>query len=602
MLKRLGVALWLAALSPLTQAATVKVSTSFAIIGAPRYPPDFRHFDYVFPAAPKGGQVTMATLGTFDNFNRFALRGAAAIRTEQLYDSLFTTSDDEIGSYYPLVGQSVRYADDYRWAEVTLNPAARFHNHQPVTAEDVAFTFQKFMTEGVPQFRLFYKDVKVIALSRSVVRYEFKQPSKDGLLGLFTLPIMPKSFWSRHKLSDPLSFPPPAGGPYRITAWKSGQYVTYSRVKDYWAAALPVNVGQFNFDSLRYDYYLDDNVALEAFMAGAYDVRVESSPKNWATYYRGGNIARGFIKLKTMEDHIPVDTRWLAFNLQRPLFADRRVRQALTLALDFEWINRALFYQGYQRASTYFQNTDYAASGRPDAAELALLTPLKQHIPAEAFGPAWRPPVSDGSGYDRRNRLQALELLRQAGWELNQRRLVNSKTGQRFSFELLMPSGGNNQYVLPFQHSLQRLGIDLRIREVDNSQFTNRLRSRDFDMLPTQYRAVPWPGTDLPISWGTAYLNSTHNTPGVSNPAVDALLEQIIQHQDDEKALVPLGRALDRVLTWNAYMIPLWYSSQTRVAWWNKFAMPATRPAYTLGFNGWWLDTTQAATLPAERR
>ena len=596
------IVLLMAMMSGLSQAQTIKESYAFAVIGEPKYAINFDHYDYVNPAAPKGGSVTLAAIGTFDNFNRYALRGVAAERTDALYDTLFTTSDDEPGSYYPLVAEQARYADDFSWMELTINPLARFHDGTPVKASDVAFTFHKFMTEGVPQFRLVYKGATVTAIAPLTVRITLTKPNKEDMLSLLTLPVMPEKFWKDHKLSDPLATPPLAGGPYRITRWRMGQYLIYSRVKDYWAANLPVNRGRWNFDTLRYDYYLDDNVAFEAFKAGAFDMRVESSAKNWATRYIGKNFDRGFIVKEALKNDSAQDTRWLAFNIQRPVFSDRRVRQAITLAFDFEWMNKALFYGAYSRVNSYFQNTEYRAKGYPDAAELTLLAPLKSAIPAEVFTTVFQPPVSKGDGYDRNNLLKASQLLDEAGWEIKNKRRVNKQTGKPLSFELLLPSGGNNQWVLPFQHNLERLGITMNIRQVDNSQATNRMRNRDYDMMPRLWRAMPWPGTDLQISWSSEYIDSTYNAPGVKNPAIDALIAQIVAAQGDKEKLLPLGRALDRVLTWNYYMLPMWFMAQDRVARWDKFALPAQRPVYALGFENWWYDVNKAAKLPAERR
>ncbi|MCU6670281.1 extracellular solute-binding protein [Enterobacteriaceae bacterium H4N4] len=597
-----AVVLLIAMISGLCQAQTIKESFAFAVIGEPKYAINFDHFDYVNPAAPKGGGVTLSANGTFDNFNRYALRGVAAERTDALYDTLFTTSDDEPGSYYPLVAEMARYADDFSWMELTLNPQARFHDGTPVKASDVAFTFHKFMTEGVPQFRLVYKGATVSAIAPLTVRITLTHPNKEDMLSLLTLPVMPEKFWKDHKLSDPLSTPPLAGGPYRITHWRMGQYLIYSRVKDYWAANLPVNRGRWNFDTLRYDYYLDDNVAFEAFKAGAFDMRVESSAKNWATRYNGKNFSRGYIVKEALKNDSAQDTRWLAFNIQRPVFSDSRVRQAITLAFDFEWMNKALFYSAYSRVNSYFQNTEYAAHGYPDAAELTLLAPLKEAVPPEVFTTIYQPPRSKGDGFDRDNLLQASKLLDEAGWEIENKKRINTKTGKPLSFELLLSSGGNNQWVLPFQHNLERLGITLNIRQVDNSQITNRMRNRDYDMMPRLWRAMPWPSTDLQISWASQYIDSTYNAPGVKNPAVDALIAQIVAAQGNKEKLLPLGRALDRVLTWNHYMLPMWFMGQDRVAHWDKFSLPAQRPVYALGFENWWYDVNKAAKLPAERR
>ena len=592
----------LALVSLSSQAQTIKESTAFAVIGEPKYAVNFNHYDYVNPAAPKGGNVTLSATGTFDNFNRFALRGVAAARTESLYDTLFVTSDDEPGSYYPLVAENVRYADDFSWAEIAINPRARFHDGTPVSARDVAFTFHKFMTEGVPQFRLVYKGTTVKAIAPLTVRIELPEPNKENMLSLFSLPVMPESFWKNHKLSDPLSTPPLAGGPYRITDWRMGQYVIYSRVKDYWAATLPVNRGRWNFDTIRYDYYLDDNVAFEAFKAGAFDLRVENSAKNWATRYIGKNFAKGYIVKDEHKNESAQDTRWLAFNIQRPVFSDRRVREAITLAFDFEWMNKALFYGAYSRANSYFQNTEYAARDYPHADELVLLAPMKAELPPEVFTRVFEPPKSDGNGFDRDNLLKASNLLDDAGWMLKNRQRVNVQTGKPLSFELLIASGANDQWVLPFKKNLARLGVTMNIRQVDMAQLTNRKRSRDYDMMQTLWAAQPWPSSDLQISWASGYIDSSYNAPGVKSPVIDALIAKIVAAQGDKNKLLPLGRALDRVLTWNYYMLPMWYMGEDRVARWDKFSLPAVRPVYTLGFDTWWYDVNKAAKLPAERR
>lgn len=592
----------LALVSLSSQAQTIKESTAFAVIGEPKYAVNFNHYDYVNPAAPKGGNVTLSATGTFDNFNRFALRGVAAARTESLYDTLFVTSDDEPGSYYPLVAENVRYADDFSWAEIAINPRARFHDGTPVSARDVAFTFHKFMTEGVPQFRLVYKGTTVKAIAPLTVRIELPEPNKENMLSLFSLPVMPESFWKNHKLSDPLSTPPLAGGPYRITDWRMGQYVIYSRVKDYWAATLPVNRGRWNFDTIRYDYYLDDNVAFEAFKAGAFDLRVENSAKNWATRYIGKNFAKGYIVKDEQKNESAQDTRWLAFNIQRPVFSDRRVREAITLAFDFEWMNKALFYGAYSRANSYFQNTEYAARDYPHADELVLLAPMKAELPPEVFTRVFEPRKSDGNGFDRDNLLKASNLLDDAGWVLKNRQRVNVQTGKPLSFELLIASGANDQWVLPFKKNLARLGVTMNIRQVDMAQLTNRKRSRDYDMMQTLWAAQPWPSSDLQISWASGYIDSSYNAPGVKSPVIDALIAKIVAAQGDKNKLLPLGRALDRVLTWNYYMLPMWYMGEDRVARWDKFSLPAVRPVYTLGFDTWWYDVNKAAKLPAERR
>jgi microcin C transport system substrate-binding protein len=601
LLRLVSALLFCSAIAPL-HAATINESYAFAKLGEPKYAVNFTHYDYANPAVPKGGKITLAVVGTYDNFNRFASRGNPGIGTDTLYDGLFTTSDDEPGSYYPLIAESARYPDDYRWMEVSINPHAQFQDGTPITAQDVAFTFQKFMTEGVPQFRVAFRDVQVKALNRLTVRIDMPKPDKDRVLSWLTLPVIPEKFWQNKKFNEPIGYPPLASGPYRVTSYKSGQFIQYSRVKDYWAANLPVNRGRFNFDTLRYDYYLDDNVAFEAFKAGAYDLREESSAKKWATQYRGRNFDSHAIVKSTIPNTVSTDTRWLAFNNEKPLFADRRVREAITLAFDFEWMNKALFYGAYKRTRSYFQNTEYAALGYPKAEQLILLAPYKAQLPTEVFNNEYAPPRSDGSGFDRGNLLQAMKLLKEAGWEIKNQQLVNVKTGQPFRFELLMRSGTQNDWALPFQHSLQRLGIQVTLRQIDSSQYLRRLREGDYDMIPSLYYAMPWPSTSLRTIWQSEFINSSWNTPRVKDPIVDHFVQQIVEHQGDEKALLPLGQALDRILLWNAYMIPMWYSAEDRMAYWDKFSHPEIKPAFATGLENWWYDVNKAGRLPADRR
>ncbi|MEN4693016.1 extracellular solute-binding protein [Pantoea agglomerans] len=602
MLFRSGLLLLCGLLSAPLLAASVQQSYAFTQAGEAKYPPGFSHYDYADPRAPKGGSITMAVVGTYDNFNRYASRGNPGINTGTLYDGLYTSSDDEPGSYYPLIAESARYASDFTWIEIRLNTRARFQNGTPITARDVAFTYQKFMTEGVPQFRVAYRGVTVKALNDLTVRIEAQKPDKDLLLGLLTLPVIAESFWRDKKFNEPLSEPPLSSGPYRITRWKLGQFIEFSRVKDYWAADLPVNRGRFNFDRMRYDYYLDDNVAFEAFKAGAYDLREETSAKKWATQYRGRNFDDGSIVKETTPNDAAIDTRWLAFNNEKPLFQDRRVRQALSLMFDFEWMNKALYYGAWQRASSYFQNTAYAASGVPDAQQQALLEPWRAQLPPELFSQPYQPHKTDGSGYDRASLLKASDLLKQAGWQIKNRRLVNDKTGQPFTIELLLRGGTNTDWALPFQHNLSRLGITLNLRQIDNSQYLRRWREGDYDMIATVYGAMPIPTSSLQILWQSDFIASSWNTARVKEPVVDHFVKQIVVHQGDPAALRPLAQALDRVLLWNAYMIPMWYNAEQRLAYWDKFSHPARKPAYSVGLENWWYDTNKAGRLPASKR
>lgn len=576
---------------------------AFALIGSPKYSTDFHHFEYVNPHAPKGGEIRFAIIGNYDNFNRFSSRGAAERRSGQLYDTLYVASEDEKDSFYPLIALSIAHPADYQWAEVTLNPAAMFHDGQQITAEDVAFSFEKFMTEGVPQVRSYYHDIVVKAITPDVVRIDMPVADRNKLLDLIcSLRILPKHFWQHHNLAEPLTTPPLGSSAYKVGKYQLGQYVIYDRVKDYWAKDLPVNQGQNNFDHLRYDYYLDDNVALAAFKAGAYDIREETQPKYWFTQYQGANFIKQHIIKRQQAVEVAPNTQWLAFNLSRSLFNDRRVRQAITLAFDFEWLNHSFYYNSYRRPLSYFENTEYAAQGLPSNNELSWLLPFKSILPETVFTTAYQLPPSQGDGFNRTNLLKAQSLLQQAGFIMRNNQLVDVKTGKPFTFELLVYMGANLQYVLPFQTNLKRLGIDMQINLVDYTQINNRMRKRDYDMIPTIYYTPIYPSPSLAISWGSEYLSSSWNASGLHNTAIDSLITEIGRHQHDETALLSLGRALDRILTQEYAMIPMWYPAYNYYAYWNKFAMPKKKPKYSLGINSWWYDQQKARQLPNHRQ
>ncbi|MBV1840977.1 extracellular solute-binding protein [Photobacterium ganghwense] len=590
----------------LTGAAQADVIESRALVGfgTAKYPPDFTHFDYVNPQAPKGGNVVYAEVGTFDSFNRYASRGVSAAGSDTIYDTLFYSAADEIDTAYPLIAEKVRYSDDYAWMEVDINPAARFHDGHPITAEDVAFTFDKFMAQGVPQYKVYFKDVKsVTAKSTLTARIEMTKPNREILLALVQgMNVLPKHYWQDKDLSEPLNTPPLGSSAYKISNYKPGQSVSYTLVPDYWAKDLPVNVGRNNFETVRYDYYRDETVTLEAFKAGEYDIREENVAKFWATLYEGPNFDKGFIVKEEIPHQIPQAMQAFVFNIQRPVFNNPKVREALSYAMDFEWMNKALFYEQYTRTRSYFQNTDYEAKGLPSAGEVAVLAPVKEKIPERVYVEEYQPPMTDGSGRIRSQLRTALALMKEAGWEVRDKVMTNVKSGEPFTFELLMYSPSTERIAIPFQKNLKLLGIDMRLRTVDTTQYIKRVRDRDFDMVSSGYSANAYPSPNLLIAWNSKFLDSTYNTAGVTNPAIDYLTEQIAENQENPDKLLDLGRALDRVLQWNFYVIPQWHISQFRVASWDKFSRPAIRPKYALGKDTWWVDPAKVAKLPEKRR
>ncbi|PNH96060.1 extracellular solute-binding protein [Vibrio diazotrophicus] len=584
--------------------ADVIETTRLVGFGEAKYPQNFTHFDYVNPDAPKYGKITYGQVGTYDNFNRYASRGVPAIYTGELYDTLMYSPTDEIDSYYPLITEKVRYSDDYTWLELDINPKARFQDGEPITAADVEFTFNKFMTEGVPQYRVYYKEIKSVkAIAPLTVRIEMSEPNREKLFSFAQgTRVLPEHFWKDKNFAEPLNEPPVGSGPYQISDYKMGQSVTYKLDDNYWAKDLPVNVGRNNFKQVQYDYYRDDTVMLEAFKAGEFDLRQESQAKFWATSYTGVNFDNGFIKKEEIEHNAPASTQGFVFNTQRPIFQDVRVREALNYAMDFEWMNKNMFYSQYSRTRSYFQNTDYEAKGLPSEEELAILNPVKQAIPPRVFTEEYQPPVTDGSGRIRTQMRTAFALLKSAGWELKDKVMVNAKTGEPMTFELLIYNPTTERIAIPLQKNLKLMGIEMKIRTVDNTQYIKRLRDRDFDMVSSSYFANPFPSSNLMIVWNSNYIDSTYNTAGVMDPVIDDLTFQISKNQEQPKKLLSLGRALDRILQWNFYIIPQWHSSLYRVAMWDKFERPSVMPKYDLGLDTWWISKEKAEKLPEKRR
>jgi len=586
--------------STLAAAPSVIVSEALSLHSTPKYRPGFAHFDYANPAAPKGGTLRLGTVGTFDSFNPYTSRGETAAGVGYLYDALMVQSLDEVDAYYPLIAEKVEYPSDYSWITFFINPKARFQDGLPITADDVVFTFNKLMTEGLPQVHLYYDGVTAAALDERRVRFTLKKPDKSMFLSLASLSVFPKKYWQGRKLSDPLTEIPLGSGPYTVKDFKMGQYLVYQKVPDYWAADLPANKGQENFDAIRYDYYGDENVMFQAFVAGEFDFYQERISKNWATKYTGRNFDSGVIVKEQIPDETPHGMQGMIFNVQRPLFKDRRVRQALSYALDFEWMNKNLFYGQYSRMRSYFANTEYEAKALPGQDELRVLNPLKDLIPPEVFTKEYDPPVTDGTGNINAQIKAALDILKDAGWELRDQRLVNAKTGEPFSFEYLIWNDSDQRAAIPVQKNLQRMGITMNIHLVDSSQYQSRVFKHDFDMIGGVYPAFFYPDTSIAQIFRSNYVESTWNMPAIQDKAVDALVDGIMSRQEDDKALVAWGRALDRVLTWNFYVIPEWTNNVYRVAYWNKFSRPAVKPKYDLGFGTWWLDKAKEAKLPGK--
>ena len=567
-----------------------------SMYGDLKYGPGFRHFDYVNPRAAKGGSVKLPAIGTFDTLNPFILKGVPAAGLGQVFDTLMVNSADEPFSEYGLVAETVETPPDRSWVVFTLRPQARFHDGTPITVDDVVWTFETLQTKGQPFYRSYYGQVaRVEAAGPRRVRFSFKPGVNRELpLILGQMPVLPKAWWAGRDFAKTTLEPPLGSGPYRVVAVDPGRSITYGRVTDYWAAELPVNVGRFNFGEIRYDYYRDGTVALEAFKGGAYDLRQENSAKNWATAYQVPAVRDGRIRKEHIPNEIPTGMQGFFYNTRREMFRDPRVRQALAAAFDFEWTNAHLFYGDYTRTESYFSNSELAARGRPTEAELAVLAPFRGRVPDAVFTEAYRAPSTVPGGL-RPNLVAALRLLAEAGWVVRDMHLVNAATGQPLAFEILLDDPTWERITLPFVANLKKLGVVARVRTVDSAQYEYRLKHFDFDMTLGLFAQSLSPGNEQADFWGSeaARTPGSRNLAGVSDPVVDALIAQIIA-APDRAALVARTRALDRVLLWSHYVIPHWHITAFRVAYWNRFGRPPRPPKYELGFDTWWIEPRKA--------
>ncbi len=581
------------------QGSTIK--HAFALHGDVKYGPDFKHFDYVDPDAPKGGTVRLATVGTFDNLNPFILKGVPAAGVGLLFDTLTDQSADEPFTEYGLLAETIEIPVDRSWVVFTLRSEARWHDGTPVKPEDVVFTFETLISKGHPFYKSYYADVvKVEKTGSRKVKFVFNKGSNPELpLIIGQLPVFSRKYYADRQF-DKTSLDPPLGsGPYRVIDIKPGRSITYQLNPDYWGKDLPVNKGRYNFETLRYEYYRDETVLVEAFKAGEYDFRSENTSKVWATAYKGKAFDEGHAIKEELPDENPTGMQAFVFNTRREIFKDSRVRMALGYMFDFEWTNKTLFYGAYTRIDSYFTNSELASSGLPGPDELKLLEPYRSRLPKEVFRKEYAPPVTDGSGNIRPHIRTVLGLLREAGWVLKEGVLTNKKTGEPFEFEIILVSPGMERVAIPFSKNLERIGIKTSIRVVDSSQYVNRVDSFDFDMTSVWWRQSLSPGNEQRDFWSSqaADIPGSRNLAGIKDPVVDALINKIIK-APDRKSLIAAGRALDRVLLWGHYVIPHYYVQTYRIAYWNKFDRPALKPKYALGFlDTWWIDPIKEKRL-----
>lgn len=586
---------------------------ALSLVGKPKYGPDFTHFKWVNPDAPKGGTVRMHSLGTFDSLNQFPVKGNTAAFLGVIYDRLLTGSPDEPSTEYGLIAESVSYPEDFSSVTFRLRPEARFHDGEPVKPEDVIFSF-KAITKVSPNWAFYYKNVaKVEKTGENEVTFSFDVKGNRELpLIVGQLTIIPKHYWTGkdangnpRDLSKTTLEKPLASGPYRVGEIKTGRSISYERVADYWAKDLPVMKGQWNFDKLRVEYFRDSTVAFEAFKAGQLDYFQETSAKNWATGYKFKAIKEKRAKKEKIPLKRAAPMQAFVLNLRNKKFSDPRVREAFNLAYDFEWANKNLFYDQYTRVSSYFENSELASKGPPEGQEKEILAALRkefpEHVPEEALTRAYANPANPDRNALRRNLRRASQLLAAAGWVLTDGMLSHKETGEKMEIEFLIVSPAFERVILPYIQNMKRLGIKANLRIVDSSQYRARLDNFDFDIITSSFPQSESPGNEQRDFWGTAAAGQpgSRNLIGIRNPAIDKLIDMIIFAKSREE-LVAVTHAMDRVLLWHHFVVPQWYSPNARIGYWSKFARPAILPSQTPAFTQtWWFDADAAKKLEA---
>lgn len=591
---------------------------ALSLMGTPKYSASFSHFDYVNPQAPKGGVLRLAEPGTYDNFNPIAPRGNSVEGLELVYERLSTASLDEVGTEYGLLAEAVRVADDLSSVSYRLRPEAKWHDGKPLSVEDVIWTFTQIKAHN-PQMSLYYAQVtEAKATGPREITFTFSVKGNRELPQIIgQMPVLPKHWWTApdedgrpRDVSLGLSRPGLGSGPYRVKSYKLGHHVEYERVKDYWGQSLAVNKGRHNFDGLRYDYFLDETVLVESFKKDAYDVRLENIAANWAKAYTFPARDKGWARLDTFPDQAHGVMQAFVFNLRRPLFQDMRVRQAFNLVFNFEDMNRILFHDQYKRVDSYFSNTELASRGLPEGAELALLTPYRDQLPASVFTTPYANPVHDSPQKEREHMREALRLLGEAGWQLapdgreRSKRHLRNAAGDTFKVEFLLSSPSFERVVNTYRAVLERLGVEVNVRVVDSSQYINRVRSRDYDIIVHSWRQSLSPGNEQREYWSStsADREGSRNMIGLKNSVVDALIDKVIFAKDRQE-LLTATRALDRVLLHMHLVVPQWSSPVIRMARWDRLGHPTPLPAYSIGFPDiWWYDAAKAQAIEAQRK
>jgi microcin C transport system substrate-binding protein len=582
-----------------------------SLFGELKYPEGFKNFDYVNPTAPQGGTVRQVAFGTFDNFNTVVagVKGNVAAGTELSTETLMTPALDEVSTEYGLLAEAVSHPDDHSSVTYRLNAKARWHDGKPVTADDVIYSFDVF-EKNSPFYGAYYRHVtKVEAYGERGITFTFDGPGNRELPQIVgQLPVLAKHWWEgadqngkKRDITQTTLEPPLGSGPYRLKEFAPGRSLVYEKVENYWGKDLNVVVGTRNFQTIRYEYFRDSTVTLEAFKGDQVDWRTENSAKNWATSYDFPAVRDKRVVLEEFPVRNVGSMQAFAFNVRRDKFKDARVRRAFNFAFDFEEMNKQVFFGQYKRISSYFEGTELASAGIPEGKELAILETVRDKVPADLFTKPYTNPVGGNQQANRNNLRDALALFREAGYEIQNTKLVNAKTGENFSFEFLVDDPATERFVLFYKPSLERLGMTVNLRVVDSAQYENRLRQWDFDIIVASWGESLSPGNEQRDFWSSAAADrpGSRNLIGIKNPAIDTLIDRVIFTKDRDD-LVAATKALDRVLLWNFYVVPQWTYGKQRTARWDRFGHPENMPKYGAAAfpTVWWWDAEKAAKVP----
>ena len=585
--------------------AEINIAHAIAMHGEPKYSKDFEHVDYVNPDALKGGSITLDAFGSYDSFNDFISKGESAVGLGYIYETLTSRSHDEAFTEYGLLAETIEWPDDRSWVSFNLRKEAKWNDGKSVTPEDVIWTFNTLMEKGHPFYKYYYSDVvEVIKEGDLKVRFNFKN-NKNLELPLIVgqLPVLPKHYWENRNFEETTLEIPLGSGPYKIVSFDAGRSITYELNKNYWGKDIPINKGANNFERITFQYFKDRDIIRLALKSGDIDLFNENQSKAWATAYEIPAVKKGLLKKELIQHENPQGMQAFAFNIRKDIFKNKKVREALSYAFDFEWTNESLFYGAYKRTNSFFENSELASSELPIGKELKLLSEYKDDLPTEVFNMEFNPPITDGSGFIRKELSKATSLLREAGWELNGSKLINTNSGEKFKFEILLVSPAFERIVLPFKDNLEKLGISVNVRIIDSAQYQQRIETFDFDMVVSSIRQSLSPGNEQRNFWGSdaADTNGSRNIMGIKNPVIDSLIEKVISAKDREDLIITT-KALDRVLLWNHYVIPQWHISSYRTLYWDIFDKPKIRPKYSLGTNTWWIDPLKASTIDERKK